>query len=161
MDNNLPYWQDVLISLRRIIHATDLQSKRIEKISGLTIPQLMVLRSIEELGDVTLKRISDQISLSQATVTTILNRLEDRTLIERVRCNKDRRIVYARLTEKGQQVLADAPTLLHERFIENFENLEIEQKAAILLSLQQVAAMMDASSLKAAPILAIGAADKD
>ena len=53
------------------------------------------------LGDVTVKRISDEVSLSQATVTTILNRLEDRGLLERVRNADDKRIVNARLTAAG------------------------------------------------------------
>ena len=86
----IPYWQEVLVSLRRIIRATDLQSKRVMKASGLTIPQIMVLRAIKSLGDVTVKRISCDVSLSQATVTTILDRLEDRALVERVRSIKDK-----------------------------------------------------------------------
>ena len=149
------YWQDVLISLRRIIRATDLQSKRIVKACGLTIPQVMVLRAIEELGDVTVKRISDNVSLSQATVTTILNRLESRRLIERVRGAADRRIVNARLTAEGQNILSTVPPLLHEEFISKFENLNDWEKTQLLSSLQRVATMMDAESLDASPLLDI------
>ena len=93
--SNFPYWNAVLMALRQIIRATDLQSKRMTKVCGLTIPQIMVLRGIEKLGDVTVKRVSQDISLSQATVTTILNRLEERQLIERVRSATDKRIVNA------------------------------------------------------------------
>lgn len=150
-----PYWHDVLISLRRIIRATDLQSKRMMKECGLTIPQIMVLRAIDQLGDVTVKRISDDVSLSQATVTTILNRLEDRRLLERVRGQKDKRIVNARLTESGREVLTDAPPLLHEKFIERFETLESWEKTQILSSIQRVASMMDAERIDAAPLLDI------
>lgn len=149
------YWQDVLVSLRRIIRATDLQSKRMVKSCGLTIPQIMVLRAIDALGDVTVKRISDDVSLSQATVTTILNRLEDRGHIERVRSQTDKRIVNARLTASGREVLASAPPLLHEKFIERFEALESWEKSLILSSLQRVATMMDAEELDAAPMLDI------
>lgn len=149
------YWHDVLISLRRIIRATDLQSKRMVKSCGLTIPQVMVLRAIYSLGDVTVKRISDDVSLSQATVTTILNRLEDKKLVERVRSTLDKRVVNARLTESGQEVLASAPPLLHEKFIERFEALEEWEKTQVLSSLQRVATMMDAESIDAAPMLDI------
>ncbi|WP_211827714.1 MarR family winged helix-turn-helix transcriptional regulator [Kistimonas asteriae] len=158
---NTPYWQDVLISLRRIIRATDLQSKRIVKACGLTIPQVMVLRAIESLGDVTVRRISDDVSLSQATVTTILNRLEDRQLIERIRSASDRRVVNARLTTDGREVLTRVPPLLHEEFITQFENLNDWEKTQILSSLQRIATMMDAESLDAAPILDIAAPAKD
>ncbi len=153
------YWTDVLISLRRIIRATDLHSKRMIKSCGLTTPQIMVLRAIHELGDVTVKRISQHVSLSQATVTTILNRLEERQYLERVRSTNDKRIVNARLTELGRSVLATAPTLLHEKFIERFEALEPWEKTQVLSSLQRVAAMMDAESIDAAPLLDIGYPD--
>ncbi len=149
------YWHDVLISLRRIIRATDLQSKRMVKSCGLTIPQVMVLRAIYSLGDVTVKRISDDVSLSQATVTTILNRLEDKKLVERVRSQLDKRVVNARLTEQGREVLAAAPPLLHEKFIQRFEALEEWEKTQVLSSLQRVATMMDAESIDASPLLDI------
>lgn len=154
---NSPYWQGILISLRRIIRATDLQSKRVVKACGLTIPQVMLLRAIKELGDVTVKTLSNDISLSQATVTTILNRLEDRELVERVRSKTDRRIVNARLTEKGHEVLLNTPPLLHEAFIERLESLEEWEQTQILSSLQHVASMMDAENLDAAPLLDIAA----
>ncbi|GDY25340.1 MULTISPECIES: MarR family winged helix-turn-helix transcriptional regulator [unclassified Agarivorans] len=155
------YWQDVLISLRKIIRATDLQSKRIVKACGLTIPQVMVLRAIEEMGTVNVKRLSDQVSLSQATVTTILNRLEERQLIERVRCATDRRIVNPRLTSRGHDILTTVPPLLHEEFIQRFESLEDWEKTQILSSMQHIASMMDAEAIDAAPLLDIEAPVKD
>ena len=94
------YWDDVLISLRQIIRATDIHSKKMVKKSGLTIPQIMVLKAVYELGDVTIKRISAEVSLSQATVTIILNRLEERSFVERVRSCIDKRVVNVRLSEK-------------------------------------------------------------
>ena len=159
--NESTRWQDVLIALRRIIRATDLQSKRVSKSCGLTIPQVMVLRAIKNLGDVTVRRLSVDVSLSQATVTTILNRLEDRQLVERVRSASDRRIVNARLTKQGIEVLETAPPLLHEAFIDRLESLESWEQTQILSSLQRVASMMDAESLDASPLLDIGAPAKD
>jgi len=147
------YWLEVLVHLRRIIHATDLQSRRVAKVCGLTIPQVMVLNSIDLLGDVTVKRISDEVSLSQATVTTILNRLEDRGLLERVRNVDDKRIVNARLTAAGKAALEASPPLLHENFIQRFESLGRREKAEILSSLESIAGMMDAGDIDAAPIL--------
>tara|TARA_R110000823_G_scaffold27609_20_gene80569 strand:+ start:36632 stop:37108 length:477 start_codon:yes stop_codon:yes gene_type:complete len=148
-----PVWQGVLVSLRRIIRATDMQSKRMEKLCGLTIPQVMVLRAINELGDVTVKRISEEVSLSQATVTTILNRLESRKLVERMRGEVDKRVVNARLTQAGRETLSAAPLLLHEKFIERFESLESWEQTQILSSMQRIAAMMDAEQIDASPLL--------
>ncbi len=148
-----PAWQDLLTCLRRIIRATDTQSKRIEKLCGMTLPQLMVLRAIEDLGDVTVGRLSREVSLSQATVTTILNRLEDRELIRRARSVADKRVVNARLTAAGEETLANAPLLLHERFIERFESLAGDDQAAVLASLESLAAMMDAAGPDEDPAL--------
>lgn len=149
------YWREVLVTLRRIIHATDLQSKQMVKSCGLTIPQAMVLSAIDTLGDVTVKRISDDVSLSQATVTTILDRLEDRNQVERVRSKTDKRIVNARLTPSGKKLLKSSPPLLHKKFIDRFENLQAEEKAGILSALKKVATMMDAESIDAVPLLDI------
>jgi len=154
------YWNDVLVSLRQIIRATDIHSKQMIKKSGLTTPQIMVLKAIHELGDVTIKRISIEVSLSQATVTTILNRLEERTFVERVRSCIDKRVVNVRLSEKGAQALKDAPSLLHEKFIENFESLAEWEQTQILSSLQRVASMMDAEEIDAAPMLDIANSDR-
>jgi DNA-binding MarR family transcriptional regulator len=150
---SVPRWHEVLVSLRRIIRATDLQSRRMVKSCGLTIPQVMVLRAIEDLGDVTVGRVADQVSLSQATVTTILDRLESRQLVLRVRSQVDKRVVNAQLTKAGRTVLADAPLLLHQEFIERFEALGARQQGEILTALQQVAVMMDAEDIDAAPLL--------
>lgn len=148
-------WEDVLVALRRIIRATDLHSKQILKQYGLTIPQVMVLRAIESLGDVTVKRLSEEVSLSQATVTTILNRLEDRDFIKRSRAFENKRVVNARLTEAGKAKLSETPPLLHDTFIQRFEQLESWDQLQMLATLQRAASMMDAERLDAAPLLDI------
>jgi DNA-binding MarR family transcriptional regulator len=150
-----PTWLELLVELRRISRATDLQSKRMVKASGLTIPQVMVLRAIADLGDVTVRRVSRHVSLSQATVTTILNRLESRRLVTRVRSELDKRVVNARLTTAGESVLANAPTLLHERFIERFEALSQGEQSRIVDAMRQVAGLMDADELDTAPLLQV------
>ncbi|PKR55792.1 MarR family winged helix-turn-helix transcriptional regulator [Thalassospira marina] len=157
MEKQQPYWQDVLVTLRQIIRATDLHSKRIMKVYGLTIPQIMVLRAIGELQNVTVKRISTHVSLSQATVTTILNRLEQRGLMERRRSTTDKRVVNTELTDTGRDIIANAPDLLHEEFIRQFEELPVWEKTQMLSSLQRVAAMMHAEKIDAAPLLDVGA----
>lgn len=135
---------DVLVLLRRIMRAADLHSRRLVKATGLTVPQLLVLRAIQDLGEVTAGRVSAQVSLSQATVSTILDRLEGRGLIERYRSAVDRRVVHTRLTAAGEQALAKAPPAMQERFIARFEALPPPQRTAIIAALRGVAEMMEA-----------------
>lgn len=146
---------EVLVVLRRIIRATDLHSKYIFKKSGLTIPQIIVLQSIRDLGEVTTGQVSDRVNLSQGTVTSILDRLEGRGLVERYRSSADRRVVHARLTRRGETVLREAPPLLHERFVEAFANLSHARQERIIGTLKEVAEMMGAEHLDAAPLLDI------
>lgn len=139
----------VLALLRRIIHASDLHSRRLVKSTGLTVPQLVVLRAIQDLGQVTAGRVSAQVSLSQATVSTILDRLEGRGLVERYRSAVDRRVVHARLTAAGEYALAKAPPL-QERFSHWFETLPAQEQDAIIAALRSVAHTMEAESATAA-----------
>lgn len=147
---------DVLVALRRIIRATDMHSKRVSKESGLTTAQVVILQSIRDLGEVTTGRISDQVNLSQGTVTTIMDRLEQRGLIERYRSDRDRRVVHARLTETGVSALQKAPPLLHHRFIESFAGLDSSKQAQIVTTLEDVAEMLGVGQLDAAPLLDVG-----
>lgn len=150
---------DVLIALRRIIRAIDLQSKRIAKASGLTPPQILILRAIQELGEVTSKRVSEQVSLSQATVTTILDRLEQRGLIERYRSAVDRRIVHAKLTAEGRKAFRKSPPLLDEKFIQAFSQRDPADQQMIIGMLEEVAEMLGGGDLDASPILDVNPPD--
>ncbi len=152
--------EDVLVALRQIIHATDLHSKQVSRESGLTVPQIVILKSVRDLGEVTTNAISRQVSLSQATVTLILDRLEERGFVERYRSTRDRRIVHSRLTRQGRSALRKAPGLLHERFLKRFSELSDRRQSEIVKALQKVADMMGASDLDAAPLLEVGSVRK-
>lgn len=149
-------YEQVLVALRRVIRATDLHSKRLSKHAGLTGPQLLIMRSIRDLGEVTIGTIADKVSLSQATVTTILDRLEHRKLIYRVRSTRDKRKVHAHLTEEGVAILDRAPQPLQEEFIRKFQSLHEWEQTMIIASLQRVANMMDADDIDASPVLDVG-----
>jgi DNA-binding MarR family transcriptional regulator len=147
---------DVLVSLRRIIRATDLHSRRLGKQTGLTTPQLVVMRAIEGPGSSTVSAISREVSLSQATVTNILNRLQSHGLVRRKRSAHDRRRVDVSLTAAGRKILQHAPEPLQEEFIARFGALEMWEQHQIVAALQRVAYMMDAENIDAAPMLAPG-----
>ena len=146
----------VLISLRQIIRATDLYSRQLNKKVGLTAPQLLVLQSIENLGAVSISKLSTEVSLSQATVTTIIDRLEKRGLVARHRSNLDRRVVHTTLTDEGSSMVARAPTPLQESFGKRFSTLDDWEKSMIVAALQRVALMMNAEDIDASPVLHVG-----
>lgn len=148
--------QEVLVALRRLIRATDLHSKHLVKIAGLTASQVLILQAIERHQQATPSQLAKEISLSQATVTSIVDRLAERGLITRERSQQDRRRVYLRLTEQGLTVLEQAPAPLQENFIRQFRQLESWEQMGIISALQRVAAMMDAEEIDASPVLDVG-----
>ncbi|MDF2154314.1 MarR family transcriptional regulator [Vibrio sp. CAU 1672] len=153
-------YEEVLVSIRQIIRAIDLHSKKLSKESGLTAPQLILMRAIEENSNVTIKQLSTQTNMSQATATTILDRLERNQLAERRRSVEDKRKVHAHLTEKGKAALAQAPTPLQEHFINRFQKLEEWEQSLLLSSVQRISSMMNAEEFDVAPMLEIGSITK-
>ena len=149
---------DVLVSLRRIIRATYIHSRRLGKVAGLTTPQLVILRAVSEHPGSTVSDIARRVSLSQATVTTLLNKLEGGDLVTRERSTEDRRRVNLSLTPTGEQVLDSAPEPLQDQFASRFRNLESWEQHQLVASLERIANMMDAEDLDAAPMLATGEA---
>ena len=151
---------EVLVALRRVIRATDLHSKHLAKTTGLTAPQILLLQAIKRKDKATIGELAGDISLSQATVTTILDRLEKRDLVYRARSTEDKRKVHAYLTETGMDVLQEAPMPLQDQFAKQFDGLEDWEQTMIISSLQRIAHMMDAQYIDASPVLDIGTIDR-
>lgn len=140
----------VLGDIRGIIRASDIHSKRLQRMTGLTTAQALILRAINELGEVTTKAVSDEVALSQATVTTVLDRLETNGFVERYRSAKDKRIVHAKLTKKGKSILKSMPDLMDEKFIARFSALSAKRRKEISSVLSETARMMNAGASDAA-----------
>ena len=150
----------VLVALRRVIRATDLHSKHLAKTTGLTAPQILLLHTIRERGEVTIGQLAEDMSLSQATVTTILDRLEKRGLVYRERSKEDKRKVHAYLTDEALETLKTAPMPLQDQFARQFNDLRDWEQTMIISSLQRVAQMMDAQHIDASPVLDVGVLDR-
>ena len=148
------------MALRRVIRATDLHSKHLAKTTGLTAPQMLLLQTIRDKGQVTIGELANEISLSQATVTSILDRLEKRELVYRERSKEDKRKAHAYLTDQAIEILKESPIPLQEHFTQQFSDLQEWEQTMIISSLQRVAKMMDAQHIDASPVLDIGMLDR-
>lgn len=146
---------EVLTALRRIIRAIDLHSRQLTKETSLTGPQLMLMRAIADHPGDTTRSIAMVVNLSQATVTSIIDRLEAKGLVFRQRSTLDKRKVELTLTEQGKEAVSTAPALLQNAFIKQFEELALWEQTLILSSLQRVASMMDAEGIDASPMLTL------
>ncbi|MDZ5700112.1 MarR family transcriptional regulator [Chelativorans sp. M5D2P16] len=130
-------------SIRRILRASDLQSKALVKAIGLTAPQLVILKAIAALGEVTTTALSEHADLSAATVVTILDNLEVRGLVERYRSPSDRRVVHARLTPTGGRLVQEAPEPLGVGFARRFQRLDPAERLRFIEMLNDLADMME------------------
>lgn len=147
---------EVVVALRRIVRAIDLHSRRLAQEFGLTGPQVVLLRELVRHGEMHVGELAKSVSLSHATVTDILNRLEKRGLIERVRSLVDRRRIMVTPTDQAISLVEKSPPLLHEQFSERLEELNDWEITQILSVLQRVGSMMDAQEVEASPLLATG-----
>ena len=151
--------EELLVALRKVIRAIDMRSRQLNKDVGLTGPQLLVLQAVGKNPGVMVKQIAQSINLSPATITSILDRMEARALVNRVRSNEDKRKVGVFLSETGQAALAAAPLPLQEHFLNRFNSLEEWEKSLMVSTMQRIATMMDAAEIDAAPVLEVGRLD--
>jgi DNA-binding MarR family transcriptional regulator len=129
-------------SVRRIAQAIDVRSREVARLTGLTLPQLLVLQSIRDLGEVSTSAISRDVSMSPPTVVAVLDKLEAKGMAVRYRSTIDRRIVHVRLTEAGRDALASSPGLFGDGFISGFGRLSADDRAAMATAVDRLATMM-------------------
>lgn len=150
------YDESILSSLRRITRAIDLHSRKLASEYELTAPQLVCLRQLSKDGPLAPSRLAREVSLSQATITGIVDRLERAGLVERRRDQKDRRQVSIHVTQKGNELVQRAPLPLQERFAGRLEKLGQQKQALIDTTLKEIVEMMEATELDAAPVITAG-----
>jgi len=140
--------QEVYSTLRQIVRAMDVHSKYLYKYYGLSSPQLSILKELSEVNEIPTGQLAKKISLSQATVTDILDRLEEKGLIIRQRSSFDKRRVYIQISEKGKVIISKNPSLLKEDFIRQFNEMEDWEQTLILSSMQRIVSMMKTPEIK-------------
>lgn len=145
-----------LIALRRILRATELYGRALARAAGLTPVQIRVLQIVAETGASTPKAISARMGVSQATMTTLIDRLVAKGLVDRQRSEADRRQMNIFITGAGREAIARAPDPLHDRYVAGFEALPDWEQAMIVAVLERVAALLDAGHLDVAPVLDLG-----
>lgn len=156
MPTDMSLSEQVLVAMRRVMRAIDIHSSKLLQTHGLTGPQAIVLKQIEKQGALPVSDLAKQATLSQATVTEMINRLEKRGIVIKQRSDTDKRKVLVSLSEAGQQLMQTSPPLLQEHFIQRFQQLQGWEQMQLLASLQRIAALMDAEDIDAAPVLSSG-----
>jgi DNA-binding MarR family transcriptional regulator len=111
------------------------------------------MQAIHDAGRISPGDVARRIHLSPGTVTGILNRLDQRGLVQRGPSPVDRRRLEILLTAQGSEALERAPSPLQDRLRRELARLADWEQTTLLAALQRIASMMDAAELDAAPHL--------
>jgi len=74
---------------------------------ALTKVGLVLLMQLEAHGQLPMSRLAELAGASQSSMTGIIDRLEEHHMVERIRDEHDRRVVYVRTTAEGRAAVAD------------------------------------------------------
>lgn len=110
---------------------------------GLNPTEFGVLELLYHQGDQPLQKIGDKILLASGSITYVVDKLQQKGLLERKPCPKDRRITYAVISEEGRQLLNDIfPS--HWKQIENITGgLTDDEKKQLIPMLKQLGKYAD------------------
>ncbi|HEY4653731.1 MAG TPA: MarR family transcriptional regulator [Cyclobacteriaceae bacterium] len=150
-------YKDIIIDIRKIVRSINLESKRILKDFGISIPQLLCLSYLEKQDryQSTHKELTEYLNLNSSTVTGIINRLEKKGYIARLPKQGDKRITYLTLTSSGAKVLDKTPDLLHEKLSRSLAKLSLGEVQQLKKSLAILIAALEIQEVDASPLLVI------
>ena len=113
-----------LIALRRILRATEMNSRLLASQTGLTSSQFIILQIVARHGKVLPSTVAKSAGLAQATVTSLVDKLERDGHVKRRRDTEDRRRIWIEINAAGRTALASSPDFLQDRFQLAFRKLE-------------------------------------
>ncbi len=140
MEENIS--MQITMRLRQIIQEMSRHSKHLQEKYKITLPQLICLKEVASHGPIAIGALTKIVFINNSTVTGIIDRLEKRKLVQRVRISKDRRQVHVEITEEGLTFIEDAPTPIHHQFIEKLESMKSEDVSMILWGLELLVDML-------------------
>jgi DNA-binding MarR family transcriptional regulator len=94
---------------------------------GVSMSQLHVMSMLDRHGDMPMSRLAEMIDISLSNATGLIDRMEERGFVERVRVPDDRRVVLVRITESGRKLLDDIEVLRAETLRTVLDRLDPDQ----------------------------------
>jgi MarR family transcriptional regulator, organic hydroperoxide resistance regulator len=141
--------QSILISniidnLRRVFQVIQEYSKKVERTTGLTSPQLWAIKALAEAAPIIVSELAHRMYLHPATVVGILDRLESHGLIMRTRSKEDRRVVWVELTAKGKKLVAASPEVAQGLLVMGLEKTPLISLKEINKGLKRLVSILRA-----------------
>ena len=146
---------EILIKIRQIVRSINLESKKIQKEYGVSIPQILCLNYLHESENFhsTQSKIRKFLHLNASTASGIINRLENKGLVARLPKTGDKRVVTIALTSKGDKLLNKIPALLHEQLSEKLQKLDAHTLEQTQKSLELLVNLLEIGEVEASPLI--------
>ncbi len=137
------YEKRIVNTLRQLMQKLDAHSRKLFNDYDVTIPQVMCMDELLERGSVTVTALANAIHLSPSTTVGIIDRLEKKNLVKRVRDRVDRRSVFVEITEKGRAFIITEPHLIHNKIHVNLRSISHEEQVQIANALELLLFIMN------------------
>lgn len=140
--------KSIIFSIRKLIQAGELYSKELNKIHSISAAQLNCLITLFENGPLPPSQIAKHMLVKSSTVTGVVDRLEQKGLVRRVRNSPDRRIVTIELTKAGNQLSENAPPPIQQKIIDGLKKISESEIDEIVFALTKLTDMLDVQDLE-------------
>jgi DNA-binding MarR family transcriptional regulator len=102
---------------------------------GISMTQLHVMHLLERHGELPMSHLAEMLDVSLSAGTGLVDRVEERGFVERIRVPSDRRVVLVRITAAGRQMLEDMELLRTEMIQRVLDELDDDQLAGVAASM--------------------------
>lgn len=87
-----------------IFHFQSVNAATCDSVENLSLQETKAIAFLGRGGECIMREIADYLRVAVSTVTGLVDKLEDKKLVERERSAEDRRIIKIALTPKGQEI---------------------------------------------------------
>lgn len=140
---------EIIQGLRRIVKALHTYSQDVRNAYGLTGPQLWALKTLQSHGRLSAGRLAAALAVHQSSASILVDRLEKRGLVRRIRGRLDHRFVDMELTKRGAALTADAPEPAQGRLLHALEAMPPGEVHKIRHAVDRLVQAMEATNVKA------------
>jgi DNA-binding MarR family transcriptional regulator len=99
---------------------------------GISMTHLHILWLLDHHGDVPMSRLADLLDVSLSNATGLVDRMEERGLVERVRVPDDRRVVLVRVAAEGIRIRDEVEAMRQDRLRAVLARLDPDQLERVL-----------------------------
>lgn len=136
--------QHIVTAIRQLVSSIHHNSSMLKKYYGLTGPQSEALRILDNKGAMSSAALSRKLYVTPSNVTGIIDRLEKKGLVERIRKPRDRRVSLVTLTDKGRTLYQSLPASIESKLISGLDDMDLEQVTRLHEEIHKILDILDA-----------------